>query len=312
MADIFNLLQGMQNRINLLENRPVPDAVMADPVEQAALVPAVKRPKPKLPELNQFSGKRYQYRTWALAAKAKIAKDGDSIGEPGDQFDYLYARMEPDAQALVAVYYSRGRQEGFTPQDFLERLDRLFIDPNATDRALITLKEREQGPHEPFSSFYPKFEKELAETGLQGDAVCISYLYDAINKELKKSLVGHDMPRGYPDYVLKLYQTSSQLEALRIRAPRTQLASPPRVTQQARDPDAMDWMPTNIQTRTLKPLTDQERTYLRANKGCYRCRKINAGHISRDCTGAPVVARAAAATQAAPLVDEDMSENGGL
>ena len=31
------------------------------------------------------------------------------------------------------------------------------------------------------------------------------------------------------------------------------------------------------------PLTDDERTYLRNNNGCYKCRRINAGHMSYDC-----------------------------
>lgn len=316
MTDLFNLLQGMQNRINLLENRPNPDTFMADHADHAAPVPTLKRPKPKLPELNKFSGKRYQYKTWALAAKAKIAKDGDSIGDLGDQFDYIYARMEPEAQALIAVYYARGVKIGLSPQDFLDHLDSLFIDPNEPSRAMETLKSTRQGTHELFSSFYPKFERALCESGLEGDMVCISYLDTAITHELKKALVGHDVPKLYPEYVTKLYQTSSQLEALRARAPRPQFAPAPRVTQQARDPDAMDWVPTNVQTQALKPLTYQERNYLRANKGCFRCRKINAGHFSRDCTGDPVATRAAnvsfPAEHVAPPPRNDMSGNGEL
>ena len=32
-----------------------------------------------------------------------------------------------------------------------------------------------------------------------------------------------------------------------------------------------------------KPLTPEEKKYLRDNKGCYFCRKVNAGHWSKDC-----------------------------
>ena len=32
-----------------------------------------------------------------------------------------------------------------------------------------------------------------------------------------------------------------------------------------------------------KPITDSERAYLRANNGCFWCRKINAGHMSNSC-----------------------------
>jgi len=34
---------------------------------------------------------------------------------------------------------------------------------------------------------------------------------------------------------------------------------------------------------TRKPITDADRVYLRANDGCFWCRKINAGHISNSC-----------------------------
>ena len=34
----------------------------------------------------------------------------------------------------------------------------------------------------------------------------------------------------------------------------------------------------------LARLTDEEKAYLRANNGCYKCRRVNAGHMSWDCT----------------------------
>jgi hypothetical protein len=48
-------------------------------------------------------------------------------------------------------------------------------------------------------------------------------------------------------------------------------------------------------------LTDAERTYLRNNRGCFKCRKINAGHIAQNCPehanpGKPIVALKVAKT----------------
>jgi hypothetical protein len=36
-------------------------------------------------------------------------------------------------------------------------------------------------------------------------------------------------------------------------------------------------------TSSRKRITDEDRAYLRANNGCFWCRKINAGHIASDC-----------------------------
>src|SRR5579859_483656 len=40
---------------------------------------------------------------------------------------------------------------------------------------------------------------------------------------------------------------------------------------------------TSGKPRSFTKLTDSERKYLDENNGCYWCRKINAGHMSRDC-----------------------------
>ncbi|KAI0991077.1 hypothetical protein K3495_g17110, partial [Podosphaera aphanis] len=180
----------------------------------------VKRPKHKLPELDKFSGKRTEYRIWALAAKQKIKKDGEAIGAPGDQFDYIFARMEIEAQNLVAVYYERGLTAGFTAIQFLAHLDTIFIDPNATKRALSRLTNTPQRDNESFALYLPKFERLLHEAGVEGDINCISYLENNINLELTRALVGNNIPDVYSEYVAYLFKTSSQLEAVNFHARR--------------------------------------------------------------------------------------------
>jgi hypothetical protein len=46
--------------------------------------------------------------------------------------------------------------------------------------------------------------------------------------------------------------------------------------------------PSNIATdgkpiKRLAKLTQEERAVLRANNGCFKCRKVNAGHVTKDC-----------------------------
>jgi hypothetical protein len=54
--------------------------------------------------------------------------------------------------------------------------------------------------------------------------------------------------------------------------------------------DTSNWKtdrPSNSQGthdgKRLGKLTDEERAYLVANKGCFKCRIVNAGHLARDC-----------------------------
>ncbi|KAL5601330.1 uncharacterized protein BROUX77_005579 [Berkeleyomyces rouxiae] len=88
----------------------------------------VKRPKPKIPDIPLFSGKRAEYLVWAMYARQKIAPDGPAIGDDGDQYTYLFARMATEAQKLVAVYFQRGLSQGYTAARFLDHLDTIFID----------------------------------------------------------------------------------------------------------------------------------------------------------------------------------------
>jgi hypothetical protein len=35
--------------------------------------------------------------------------------------------------------------------------------------------------------------------------------------------------------------------------------------------------------KRLNKLTDEERAYLQANNGCFKCRQINVDHVARNC-----------------------------
>lgn len=75
----------------------------------------------------------------------------------------------------------------------------------------------------------------------------------------------------------------------------------------------MDWTPTPVTSAALKPLTDNERQYLRKNEGCFRCRKVRAGHLAKDCPNGQVQIKATTTTPNIALAtEEQMSENGEL
>lgn len=304
---------------------PRPDTHMANHSAPVS-APPVERPRPRLPDIHKFSGRREEYKSWALLARRKIEVDGDSIGTPQHQCDYLFAQLQPEAHNLVAVYYERGLSTGMTAQGFLQHLDTLFVDPNAGQRAVARLESALQRDNEPFSEYLPRFERLLYEAGMDGDVNSVIYLRKNINFELKRGLVGVNIPNTYAECVSYMYKTSSELEQLKeemriARKPQAGSSTrtyPPKTypTTPVRNPDAMDWAPTTVGMSALKSLTDREREHLRKNNGCFRCRKTNAGHLARDCPNSRVPTRAAAIPSQRPevggLTDEQLSENGEL
>ena len=55
------------------------------------------RPKRRLPDIPLFTRKRNEYKVWALNARQKLLRDGDSIGSPTDQYAYLFTRISTEA-----------------------------------------------------------------------------------------------------------------------------------------------------------------------------------------------------------------------
>ncbi|KAL5592956.1 uncharacterized protein BROUX77_002688 [Berkeleyomyces rouxiae] len=310
---------------------PAPPVLATPSVPVATADAFVKRPKPKIPDIPLFSGKRAEYRVWAMYARQKIARDGPSIGDDGDQYTYLFARMSTEAQNLVAVYFARGLEMGYTAATFLAYLDRMFIDPYAAERASTQLQNLRQRDNEPFALFLPKFEKLLGEAGTDSDRASISILRTALCPELRRAMANPRTDYTYEDYKSELFTVSSKLEECNVLERSSSRITPsfPANPAPVRHPDAMDWTPT-ITTTALKPLTDEERERLRRNRACFRCRQT--GHLRQNCplnfaptTTVPVrsanLYQPAMPTPALPLplpapaptpVPRDMSGNGEL
>ena len=288
-----------------------------------------ERPRKTLPELSLFSGERGDYLVWALEARSKMRFDAAAIGDHGHQYAYLFARMGPKAQKLVASYYEEHSADP-DPATFLVHLDHIFIDPNAASRALSKLSTLQQGHKESFAAFLPRFERVLHEAQLGPDAndrVARSYLRNALSTSLKEAMVGPVVHRTYAEYVHALGVVSSQLEEIwhsagRAPARRTPFGAPPTTTTTtttrpaagaAATPrvhsDVMEWEPTAARAAKLVPLTPELRAELMRVGACFRCRQT--GHLSRNCPGGrpTTTARPAAIAE---TTDEPASENEDL
>jgi hypothetical protein len=253
---------------------------------------AIKRPRPKLPGLTEFDGKRHNWEQWYMKAKLKLSVDGESIGSPLDQLAYLYSCLRDDAAKTMHAYclacFEAKEGTGF---NLLEHMNTSYGDPNKKERALQDLHNLEQKDRESFATFLPKFETLLANAGgaEYSNAQRIAYLKQSLNQELREKLVGLSslLPSEYSAFVSYLQTVSSELTGLRILGKSKEKKMATR-TQQA---DSMDWEPTKItpvtRINTKRASWISQDTYNARMKQrlCLRCG--NGDHMVKDCPFLP-------------------------
>ena len=92
----------------------------------------------RFPDISKFDGSRKGYPMWKVEADNKLRIDGAVIGTPQDQATYLFSRMEAKAQLMVVSFYQN--QPSCDVATFVRHLDSVYIDPNASARALNRLQ----------------------------------------------------------------------------------------------------------------------------------------------------------------------------
>ncbi|KAF6809230.1 pol-like protein [Colletotrichum plurivorum] len=124
--------------------------------------------------------------------RAKLQVDQEAFGGDAERFAYIYARLEGTAQMMSSAFYAEGSKLGFSPDQFMDYMERRYGDPNAKVRALDRLRSLRQKDNESFASFFPKFENELANSGggSWADIVRINYLEGTLNDTLRGYLIG--------------------------------------------------------------------------------------------------------------------------
>ncbi|SCV73217.1 BQ2448_7142 [Microbotryum intermedium] len=113
--------------------------------------------------------------------------------------------------------------------------------------------------------------------------------------ELDASILKADVTPMQPDFnyqtfdaeARRIWQVISATRAL-VKATAqgsTRFGRPPPMTNTIKPPRTSTLLSTSSPSKIRPPpMTDRERAFLKSNRGCFKCRKINAGHMSDGCT----------------------------
>ncbi|RKF95994.1 hypothetical protein GcM1_047002, partial [Golovinomyces cichoracearum] len=91
----IDLIQKLQQQLDMTE-RDSPNSSTAVEGNQ-------KSSKEKLTNVRKVQRNRAVWDEWHLAASNKLTKDGPAIGDPFDQFMYIYARLDDEAARMVST-----------------------------------------------------------------------------------------------------------------------------------------------------------------------------------------------------------------
>ncbi|CAK7275592.1 hypothetical protein SEPCBS57363_006783 [Sporothrix epigloea] len=233
----------------------------------------------QLPVPEFFTGKREKYEAWKSDMLLKLDFDGHAIGSPSAQFAYIYSCLAPDPKLTVMPFFNALRGLETSPEMMFNKLDSLFIDPNAKANARRKLAQLRQGPNEPASKFIAKFEQMLNQTGLadQGDELLLMTLEAALNSVTKKAIAyTKPYPTTYEGLKSLVGEVGSRVEGL--------VGQVTNFSYQQPEPygEPMDLRAGAAGLSPGAAAISAHREAAGPFKGtCYRCHKK--GHMFKDC-----------------------------
>jgi hypothetical protein len=204
--------------------------------------------------------------------EGKIEEDALAIGSLRAQLRYIFMHLEGAAKTNVTTFYeTQLRQELPNPHSLLERLDIIYGERNRKQKAIQNLHAIRQREDETFISFYPRFEKEIANADAEGwdNDAKISYLRNALNSRMRDNLVGcsGSETNTYDGFVQKCVDVSNDMELYgqwtkkrgagnsytvrHTRVPIPMTTPDTNVTAHVNHEDMMEWEPTITQVNAF-------------------------------------------------------------
>jgi hypothetical protein len=119
------------------------------------------RPKPSLPHPDKFAGDARKYDTWLASIKAKLAVDGEAIGNNVAQFNYVFLNLEANTQSIVLPQLE-SPPEILDYNTILTSLSRIYANPHKIREAKDRLNRLTQGS-DSLSTYVAKYERLVGE-----------------------------------------------------------------------------------------------------------------------------------------------------
>ncbi|KAK2729435.1 pol-like protein [Colletotrichum kahawae] len=137
----------------------------------------------------------------------KIELDVRYISSNTDIWYFINSCLNSGLQQVVATFYTAGGPGGQKDSmEFLKYLDRTYKDLNTDLRAVTTLRTLRQRDDQSLSSFFPRFERTLAEASGANwaDKAKIAFLEGALSTRLKRGLIYVELLKDdYHGWLLK-------------------------------------------------------------------------------------------------------------
>ncbi|KAI0991675.1 hypothetical protein K3495_g16512, partial [Podosphaera aphanis] len=169
----------------------------------------------KLPE---FEGNRANYPSWRTAVIDIFRMDWNTFGyDDSRAFVLIYGALKGSALKKAGPFYEVGGVMGTRkPEDFIEFLDKLYLDPLRGVRANRELQRMKMGEGQRWPEFFAAWSNKLTEArgDFWDDANKISMLWNALNGDLIRALAGNtSLPHDdFNTWITLVNQVAQQLE----------------------------------------------------------------------------------------------------
>ncbi len=122
-------------------------------------------------------------------------------------------RLEGNAWKNVTTFVNLHKTDG-TPDILVSYLEKIYGDPNSTERAARGLMQLRQGEKQSFAKFLPLLEKSFAEAGAMDwpDQAKRPLLLSALNSTMMTALTNRGIPKTFMEIVERLHDISTDLD----------------------------------------------------------------------------------------------------
>ncbi|KAI0992755.1 hypothetical protein K3495_g15430, partial [Podosphaera aphanis] len=153
--------------------------------------------KIKPTSLPEFHGSRIRYPAWRTAVLDTFCMDWNMFGyDDSRAFLMIYNALKGGALEKAGPFYEAGGiMQTRNPDDFIEFLDRLYLDSTRVAQANLDLHAMKMRENERWNDFLAAWSNKLTEVrgDFWPDENKISMLQSAINKKLTKALVSNHL-----------------------------------------------------------------------------------------------------------------------